>query len=184
MSELKALRFFVGAFEAGYFPCIHYVLASWYKSHEIGRRGALFYMGQFLGVLTYGLITSTASDNLDGFRRLEGWKWLFLVDGIVTIMIAAIMALFFFLIPGTPMRCYSVFLSDEEIILAGRRIKKMDQMSQDVRNRFLIEVLVRKFLVRGDYTAEHTSNFGFSYQQYIIWKFSIVAKVFGDIFIG
>ena len=119
--QLKALRFFVGAFEAGYFPCIHYVLASWYKSHEIGRRGALFYMGQFLGVLTSGLIASATSDNLDGSRGLEGWRWLFLIDGIMTIMIA-IMALFF--IPGTPMRCYSVFLSDEEILLARKRMKE------------------------------------------------------------
>lgn len=119
--QLKALRFFVGAFEAAYFPCIHYLLASWYKSHEIGRRGALFYMGQFLGVLTSGLIASATSDNLNGSSGLEGWRWLFLIDGIMTIVVA-IMALVF--IPGTPSRCYSLFLSDEEILLARKRMKE------------------------------------------------------------
>lgn len=121
VTELKALRFFVGAFEAAYFPCIHYLLASWYTASEISRRGAFFYIGQFLGVLTSGLIASACFSNLNGVNGLAGWRWLFIVDGVMSVVVAILALLF---IPGTPAKCYSYFLTDDEILLARRRMKK------------------------------------------------------------
>lgn len=79
--SLQAIRFFVGASEAAYFPCIHFLLGSWYLPHEVGRRGAIFYIGQFLGVLTSGLLQSATFKNLSGNGGLEGWRWMFVVDG-------------------------------------------------------------------------------------------------------
>ncbi|CCH43188.1 Vitamin H transporter [Wickerhamomyces ciferrii] len=42
-AQLKACRFLVGSFESGYFIMIHYLLGSWYKPDELGRRGGLYY---------------------------------------------------------------------------------------------------------------------------------------------
>lgn len=60
-ASLKAFRFIIGSAEAAYFPIFHFSLASFYKSKEVSRRGAIFYCGQFLGVLTSGLFQSAAS---------------------------------------------------------------------------------------------------------------------------
>ncbi|KAG7818398.1 hypothetical protein KL928_003399 [Ogataea angusta] len=121
VGSLQAVRFFVGAFEAAYFPCIHYTLASWYKPTEVGRRGALFYAGQFLGVLTSGLLQSAAFKNLDGHHGLAGWRWMFIIDGCISFAVA-ILALYS--LPGTPTHCYSMFLTDDEIKLARKRMKE------------------------------------------------------------
>lgn len=74
VGELMAYRFFVGIFEAAFFPGVHYVLGSWYRGDELGRRGGVFYVGQMLGTLTAGLIQSGASANLDGVRGMSGWR--------------------------------------------------------------------------------------------------------------
>ncbi|GME98038.1 unnamed protein product [Ambrosiozyma monospora] len=85
VSQLQALRWFVGAFEGMYFPCVHYLLASWYKPSEVARRGALFYMGQFLGVLTAGLIASSTYDSLNGVNGLSGWRWMYTFQSILIV---------------------------------------------------------------------------------------------------
>lgn len=90
-AELMAYRFFVGifevsntsedvqfiyllAFQAAFFPGVHFVLGAWYRGDELGRRGGVFYVGQMLGTLTAGLIQSGATSNLDGVRGLAGWR--------------------------------------------------------------------------------------------------------------
>ncbi|KAH3666659.1 hypothetical protein WICMUC_005476 [Wickerhamomyces mucosus] len=117
--QLQACRFFIGALEAGYFMQIHYILGSWYKSDEIGRRGGLYYTGQMIGALTASLLQSRLVD-LDGKNGLQGWQWMFIIDGIITLPVG-ILALY--MLPGTPEKCTSLFLSDDEIRLARKRLR-------------------------------------------------------------
>lgn len=76
-AELMAYRFFVGLFEAPFFPGVHFVLGSWYRGDEYGRRGGLFYIGLTLGTLTASLIQAGTSANLDGVHGLAGWRWMY-----------------------------------------------------------------------------------------------------------
>ncbi|VEU21998.1 DEKNAAC102986 [Brettanomyces naardenensis] len=119
VAGLQAMRFFVGSFEAAYFPIIHYILASWYLPSEVSRRGAVFYMGQFLGVLTSGLLQGAVFSNLNGRDGLAGWRWMFIIDGSISFAIAF---LGLFCVPGTPFSCHSIFLSDDEIRIARNRM--------------------------------------------------------------
>lgn len=119
VAELKAFRFFVGAFESGFYPTIYYLFGSWYKPSEFARRGGVFYFGNILGVVTAGLLQASAFENLNGKNGLEGWRWMFILDAIITLPIALI-GLWF--LPGTPKKCYSVFLTDEDIYLARKRL--------------------------------------------------------------
>ncbi|EGV62972.1 hypothetical protein PSN45_004759 [Yamadazyma tenuis] len=120
-ATLKAFRFIIGAAEACYFPIIHYSLASFYTATEIGRRGALFYCGQFLGVLTSGLLQAAASKIPNPGDSLSGWQWMFIIDGIISFAVAFLALIMH---PGTPLRCYSIWLTDDEIKLARSRMKK------------------------------------------------------------
>jgi MFS family permease len=76
-AELMAYRFFVGFFEAPFFPAVHFVLGSWYRGDEYGRRGGVFYIGLTLGVLTASLIQAGTSAGLDGVHGLAGWRWMY-----------------------------------------------------------------------------------------------------------
>lgn len=81
--------------QAAFFPAMHYVfgkpyhqtidwivriltdlLGSWYRGHEIARRGGIFYTGLNLGTLTAGLIAAGASHRLEGAQGMSGWRWM------------------------------------------------------------------------------------------------------------
>lgn len=119
--HLYVCRFFVGAFEAGYSIMIHYLLGSWYKPDELGRRGGIFYCGQMLGTLTSGLLQAAIFQNLNGVHGRAGWRWMFIIDGCATAVIGFLALI---MVPGTPYKCCSPFLTDDEIRLARYRLKK------------------------------------------------------------
>lgn len=117
VATLKALRFLIGCCEAAYFPCVHYLFLVWFKSTEVGRIGGIFYIGQFLGILTSGLLQGAASK----LHGLKGWQWMFLIDGLISLAVAIIGL---FSLPGTPTNCYSIWLTDDEIRLARKRMRE------------------------------------------------------------
>ncbi|KAI0464170.1 hypothetical protein LJB42_001773 [Komagataella kurtzmanii] len=121
VTQLKALRFFIGVFEAPSYLAYQYLFGSWYTVDEISRRSMVYYLGQYLGLLTSGLLSGAIVDNLDGLNGLEAWKWIFIIDGVVSIAVGLIG---FYMIPGTPENCYSIFLSDKDIQIARRRLKR------------------------------------------------------------
>lgn len=121
-SELMAYRFLVGLFESAYFPAVHYVLGSWYRGDEINRRGGVFYVGLTLGTLTAGLLQSASTTYLDGVHGLAGWRWMFVINAIITIPVGLAGP---FIWPGTPEKATSHFLSKEEIELARSRLERV-----------------------------------------------------------
>jgi MFS family permease len=120
-SEMMAYRFLVGLFESAYFPAVHYVLGSWYRGDEISRRGGVFYVGLTTGTLTAGLMQSAATTHLDGLHGLAGWRWMFIINAIITLPVGLLGP---FIWPGTPDKVKSFFLSKEEIQLARTRLER------------------------------------------------------------
>ncbi len=138
-SEIMAYRFMVSIFEvsgkvlyvtslgliasskASYFPGIHFVLGSWYRSDEIGRRGGTFYVGLTLGTLTASLLQGAASTYLDGIRGLAGWRWLFIINAVITLPLAFVG---YFIWPGTPDKPNKLVIKDHELELARSRLEK------------------------------------------------------------
>ncbi|KAI8093206.1 major facilitator superfamily domain-containing protein [Halteromyces radiatus] len=115
--QLMAMRFFLGLFEAGFFPGVIYFLTLFYKKNEMATRIALFWGSTvaahaFAGVLAYGIL------QLRGSGGLSGWQWLFLIEGIPTMVIAIIAA---FYLPASPDTWN--MLTEEEQIVAVRRLE-------------------------------------------------------------
>ncbi|KAK7746436.1 MFS transporter (Seo1) [Cytospora paraplurivora] len=138
--EVMAYRFIVALFEASYFAGVHFVLGSWYKSHEIGRRGGMFYVGLTLGTLTASLLQAAATEHLDGVNGLAGWRWLFIINAIITLPLAFAG---YFIWPGTPARPNKLFLSERELALAKSRLEAQGARVDSVP--FSWELLVRVF---------------------------------------
>ncbi|KAL4966454.1 major facilitator superfamily domain-containing protein [Aspergillus stella-maris] len=120
-AEIMAYRFMVSIFEASYFPGVHFVLGSWYKSNEIGRRGGAFYVGLTLGYLTASLLQSATLNNLDGVHGLAGWRWLFIVNAIITLPLAVIGC---FIYPGTIDKPNRLVISEKDLQIARKRLEK------------------------------------------------------------
>ncbi|EXJ92337.1 hypothetical protein A1O3_00887 [Capronia epimyces CBS 606.96] len=121
-AELAAYRFLVGAFESTFFTSIHYVLGSWYRSDELGRRAGIFYISTGLGMMSTGFMASGVIRHLDGVNGLPGWRWLFIVCAISTFPVAIFGFIFF---PSTPDKTKSWFLSEEEKKLARLRMARI-----------------------------------------------------------
>ncbi|KAI4594982.1 hypothetical protein KJ359_007233 [Pestalotiopsis sp. 9143b] len=85
-ATLIATRLLLGAFESGLFPCLTLYLSTFYKKEEQARRISYLFVaaalsGAFGGLLAFGLT------NLHGAHGLSGWRWLFLVEGLISIMV-------------------------------------------------------------------------------------------------
>jgi len=76
-----ALRFLLGAAEAGFFPGIIYYLTRWVPARERARTIATF----MTAVVTAGIVGGPISGallTLDGAGGLAGWQWMFLLEGL------------------------------------------------------------------------------------------------------
>ncbi|KAL4762845.1 major facilitator superfamily domain-containing protein [Aspergillus foveolatus] len=85
VSELYAFRFLVGFFESSFFPSLLYLLGSWYTKTELAKRVALFHMTAPLGTAFGGYLQAAVYENLDGSHGIEGWRWLYIVCGCMTV---------------------------------------------------------------------------------------------------
>ncbi|KAG1770228.1 MFS general substrate transporter [Suillus occidentalis] len=114
------LRFWLGFVEAAFFPGAIFLLSRWYKRNELGLRTALFYCGSSVSNAFGALIASGILGGLDGKLGFTAWRWLFFVEGALTIVVAvsAVWALPDF--PSTP----SVWLLPDEQTLAKRRMEE------------------------------------------------------------
>lgn len=90
ISHLKAIRFFIDAFEAPSYLAYQYLFGSFYKHDEMVRRSAFYYLGQYIGALSAGGIQSAVYESLGGRNGLSGWRWNFIIDAIVSIVVGII----------------------------------------------------------------------------------------------
>ncbi|KAF5325589.1 hypothetical protein D9611_000298 [Ephemerocybe angulata] len=115
---LLATRFMLGVFEAPFFPALLWLLSSWYKRHELQKRIAAFYLlavtiGGISPLLAYGLSL------LEGKHNIAGWRWIFIVEGSITIGTAV---LAFLMLPVFPEQ--NKFLTKEETAFVVKRLNE------------------------------------------------------------
>ncbi|CAG8957004.1 hypothetical protein HYFRA_00012484 [Hymenoscyphus fraxineus] len=115
---LLVTRFFLGVFEAGMFPGCFYLIGMWYKRSEAQRRYSFFFSSTTLAGAFGGLLAS-AIGKMDGIRNYHGWRWIFIIEGILTAIVALI---FFFFIPSFPEDATWLQDSEREYIKARLQI--------------------------------------------------------------
>jgi len=118
-SGLVACRFFLGFIEAAYFPGCLFYLSAWYTRKELGLRTAVLYSGSLISGAFGGLITAGITSNMDGTQGLRAWRWVFILEGIITVAIAATA---FFILPNFPRT--TSWLTEEERQLAVYRLQE------------------------------------------------------------
>lgn len=126
--QLCAIRFFQAIFESSTFSGTHLILGSWYKEEEINTRSATFTSSGLIGSIFSGFMQSAIYSNMDNLHGLAGWRWLFIIDCIITIPICIYGFICF---PGTPDKIKpSIFFSQEELELAKKRLPPRDETTK------------------------------------------------------
>ncbi|CAH0023567.1 unnamed protein product [Clonostachys rhizophaga] len=124
---LLVCRFFLGITEAPFYPGATYMLSIFYTRKEVATRIALLYCAQILATGLSGLIAAGVFQ-MDGVKGLSGWRWLFLIEGVVT---AGVAIVGFFMLPNTPLTTW--WLTDREKELAHSRMER-DKISDADEN--------------------------------------------------
>lgn len=159
---LVGTRFLLGIFEAGLFPgkftsstfplggpivdlytnslqgCI-YLISMYYERYELQWRLTLFFSasiiaGAFGGLLAYGLA------NMDGLGGYEGFRWIFIIEGLATIVIGAAAKFWIVDWPET-----ASFLNEEERALLVRKLAvdvgnaRMDRLDRKSAKRIFLD---------------------------------------------
>ncbi|POS69896.1 major facilitator superfamily transporter [Diaporthe helianthi] len=124
--SIMAIRFFQGIFEASTFVGTHYILGAWYTERELGKRSGIFTASGLAGTLIGGFIQTGIHKSLDGSRGMSGWRWLFVVDGLITLPVALYG---FFLFPDTPSTTKAFYLTENEKALAQARVPEVHDRS-------------------------------------------------------
>ncbi|PTB42494.1 uncharacterized protein TrAFT101_008416 [Trichoderma asperellum] len=115
---LLACRLLLGVIEAAYFPGCLYLLSCWYTRKELVKRTALLYSGSIISGAFSGLFAAGITQNLDGTRGLSAWRWLFIIEGCMTITVAIIA---YFILPDLPRT--TPWLNSQEKKLAVWRLE-------------------------------------------------------------
>src|SRR5438034_455285 len=81
-TSFYALRFLLGAAEAGFFPGMILYLTYWFPAAEQARAVARFMTATAMAGVVGGPISGTILEQLGGRGGLAGWQWLFLLEGL------------------------------------------------------------------------------------------------------
>lgn len=104
-----AFRLLLGLVEAGIYPGCSFVLSSWYSPKELHTRLTIFYSaasmaGAFSGLLAYAI------GHLDYTWGYRGWRWIYVVEGLLAVVVGSASYIWFNPSPGEVKR----WLTDEE----------------------------------------------------------------------
>jgi MFS family permease len=108
IGALYATRLILGACEGGLFPALNLYLTMVYKREEQAKRVSYLFVctaiaGAFGGLLAYAILL------MDGVAGLPGWRWVYIIEGCLSILIGP---LIWFGLPTDPAEAW--FLNDDD----------------------------------------------------------------------
>ncbi|KAF5627085.1 major facilitator superfamily transporter [Fusarium sp. NRRL 52700] len=134
---LLVARFFLGMAEAGLFPGVNYYLSCWYKSSEIGIRSSIFFSAAALAGSFGGLLAAVIA-KMDGIGGKPGWAWIFILEGLATVVAGLACWWLVFDWPAT-----ASFLSPDDRIRVQRRLimDRQGRTAEDFDKRHMFAAL-------------------------------------------
>ncbi|OAL53503.1 major facilitator superfamily transporter [Pyrenochaeta sp. DS3sAY3a] len=110
-------RFFLGVVEASFYPGSIYFLSRWYTRREMQLRITLLNSGMLASSAFGGLIAAGILGNMEGVLNVRAWRWLFYIEGAITVAVACIAVFILPDYPGT-----TRWLSEKEKEIAEGRL--------------------------------------------------------------
>ena len=87
IGSLLVFRSVLGFAEGGIFPGIVFYITLWYRRYECSLRMAIFFSAATLGASFGGLLGRLIS-NMGGIGGRPSWAWIFILEGLATILVA------------------------------------------------------------------------------------------------
>jgi ACS family 4-hydroxyphenylacetate permease-like MFS transporter len=88
--SLFVVRFFVGVLEAGFVPGVLLYMTYWFPDKYRARANGFLMMAQPLAMAVGAVVSGIILDSTHGFLGLQGWRWLFLIEGLPAALLGII----------------------------------------------------------------------------------------------
>ena len=92
------MRFLLGAAEAGLYPALMYMVTLWFAQRYRATVIGLIYLAPTTALIV-GSPLGGGLMELDDVLGLRGWQWMFLIEGLVTVLVGVLV---FFKLPSVP----------------------------------------------------------------------------------
>ncbi|MDB5611715.1 MAG: hpaX [Bradyrhizobium sp.] len=89
-NSLYLVRFLVGVLEAGFVPGVLLYLTYWIPNSHRARANGYLMMAQPVAMVLGGGVSGLILDHLNGALGLQGWRWLFLLEGLPAVILGLI----------------------------------------------------------------------------------------------
>ncbi|KAI8099882.1 major facilitator superfamily domain-containing protein [Halteromyces radiatus] len=171
-SQLAALRFLLGFFEAGIYPCCLMIISVMYRRREQAGRIGMIYICNGAAMAVGGLI-GYGIGHMQGTNGMSGWQWVMIILGSVTVLFGIFC--FFLLVDNPTSR--AICRTDALKAIVAERIRdnavavtreiKVAHMWESVKElRFWCFIFASMFLnmqngALGTFSTLITSSFGF-----------------------
>ena len=124
--QMIALRVLLGAATSGVYPGLTYLISTWYPRREQQTRFALLQSGEVIMLATGSIVNYGINNGLGGRgaggNSMEGWRYMFLVQGLIAVVFGGLTYLWIVDFPENAHRT-PWFLTAEEQAVAVARIE-------------------------------------------------------------
>lgn len=126
---LVAARLVLGFVEAGFFGSALYILSCWYTRTQLSLRNSILYSGSLLSGAFSGLIAAGIIDHMDYVHGLRSWRWLFIIEGGITVGLAPIA---YFVLPDMPHNSKMLTELEKDVLLYKIRCETGEDDSDNI----------------------------------------------------
>ncbi len=156
MPSFYAVRFALGLAEAGFYPGVVLYLTWWFPSAYRSRMMALFQSASTISLII-GPLVSGQLLRLDGSLGLAGWQWLFLIEAVPPLIMAAVYLL---LLTDRPQDAR--WLRPEQRVWLNARVASEMAQREDIRRFGLGDALrnPRVWWLTAVYFGQNVANYG------------------------
>ncbi len=142
--QFYVLRFLLGVAEAGFYPGVIYYFSSWFPPCHRGRAVSRFYVASPLSSVVMGGISGWLL-GLDGRADLQGWQWLFLVQGLPAVLVGLMVLRF---LPDRP-DTVSWLTAPERAWIQGELAREQARIGVPARHNVLAAFANSRVLLLG-----------------------------------
>ena len=164
-----ALRFTLGAAEAGFFPGMILYMKRWFPANARARAVAWFMTANPLA----GIVGSPVSGALLGLngKGLFGWQWMFLMEGIPAILLGAAV---FWVLSDNPREAHWLKGEEREWLLARLALEQQAEATLSKENLWAVLVSRKIWLLSIVYFGIPTTMYGVT-----LWLPSVIRSLSG-----
>jgi ACS family tartrate transporter-like MFS transporter len=136
-ASFYAVRILLGVAEAGFFPGIIFYLTFWFTARERARVTALFMTANAVTGIVGNPLSGAIMQFIGNAGGLRDWQWLFLLEGIPSVIIGFIVL---FYLPDGPSHAH--WLTVDERNWLTDRVRQEDQIRQQRHGSDFLRALV------------------------------------------